>query len=90
MKARRSWTDVIQTLRENKMPAQGTRPSKTLNFHRWRNQSIPLQNQIYSISFHKSGPSKDNKGKIPTQGGKLCPKKIKKIIFQQTVKRIAT
>jgi hypothetical protein len=37
MKTRRSWTDVIQTLREQKMPAQATIPSKTLNYHRWRN-----------------------------------------------------
>ena len=41
MKARRSWADVIQTLREHKMPAQATIPSQTLNYHRWRNQSIP-------------------------------------------------
>ena len=40
MKARRSWTDVIQTLREQ-MPAQAIIPSKTLNYHRWRNQRIP-------------------------------------------------
>ena len=39
MKARRSWTDVIQTLR-TQMPAQATIPRKTLNYHRWRNQSI--------------------------------------------------
>jgi hypothetical protein len=33
-----------------------------------RNQGIPRQNQIYTISFHKSSPSKGNKGKTPTQG----------------------
>ena len=52
-----------------------TIPSKTLNYHRWRNQSIPWQNQIHTISFHKSSPSKDNKGKTPKQGGKLLPRK---------------
>jgi hypothetical protein len=36
------------------MPAQATIPSKTLNYHRWRNQDIPWQNQIYTISSHKS------------------------------------
>ena len=39
------------------------------------NQSIPWQNQIHTISFHKSIPSKDNKGKTPKQGGKLLPRK---------------
>jgi hypothetical protein len=35
VKARRSWANVILTLREYKC-----QPSKTLNYHRWRNQSI--------------------------------------------------
>jgi hypothetical protein len=38
MKARRSWADVVRTLREHKCP---TISNKTLNYHRWRNQSIP-------------------------------------------------
>jgi hypothetical protein len=37
MKAIRSWTDVIQTLREHK----STIPSQTCNYCRWRSQSIP-------------------------------------------------
>ena len=41
MKARRAWADVIQTLREKQMPTQSTIPSKTLNYHRCRNQDIP-------------------------------------------------
>jgi hypothetical protein len=44
----------------------------------------------YTISFHKSSLSKDNKGKPPTQGGKLCSRKSKKVISQQTGKKIAT
>jgi hypothetical protein len=48
---------------------------QTLNYHRWRNQSIPRQDQIHTISFHKSSPSKKNKEKTPTQGGKLCHRK---------------
>jgi hypothetical protein len=40
MKARRSWTCYTNSKR-TQMPAQGTIPSKTLNYHRWRNQSIP-------------------------------------------------
>jgi hypothetical protein len=39
----------------------------------------------------KSSPTKDNRWKMPTQGGKLHPRKSKKVIFfQQTQKRIAT
>jgi hypothetical protein len=41
MKARRSWTDVIRTLREDKCQPRLLYLSKTLNYHRWRNQSIP-------------------------------------------------
>ena len=77
MKARRSWTDVIKTLREHKCRprllgckvanAAKCKCSKTLNYHRWRNQSIPWQNQIHTIFFHESSPSKDNKVKTPTQ-----------------------
>jgi hypothetical protein len=45
------------------MPAQVTLPSQTFNYHRCRNQSIPLENQIHTLSFHKSSPSKDNNRK---------------------------
>jgi hypothetical protein len=64
MKASRSWTEVIQTLREHKCQLRLLYPTK--------------------LSFHKSSPSKDNKGNTPTKGGKLCPRKSKKVIFQQT------
>jgi hypothetical protein len=87
MKTRRSLADVIQTIREHKCSAQATIMSKILNCHRWRKRDIPWQNQIYTISFHKSKPSKDKKGKTPTQGEKLCPRKSKKVIFQQTKKK---
>ena len=40
MKARRSWTEVIQTLKEHKCQPR-LLYRKTLNYHRWRNQSIP-------------------------------------------------
>jgi hypothetical protein len=49
-----------------------TIPSKTLNYHSWRNQGIPLQNQIYTIYFHKSSPLKDNKGETP-KGREIMP-----------------
>ncbi|KRX55037.1 putative transposase element [Trichinella sp. T9] len=41
MKARRSWTDVIQTLREHKCQPRLIYTSKNLNYNRWRNQRIP-------------------------------------------------
>ena len=37
MKARRSWTVVIQTLREHKCQPRLLSPQKTLNYHRGRN-----------------------------------------------------
>jgi hypothetical protein len=70
------------------MPAQATITSKTLKDNRWINQDIPRQNQIYTISLHKSSPTKDNKWK--TQGGKTHPRKSKKVIFQQIQKKITT
>ena len=57
--------------KKKQMPAQATTSSKTLNYRRWRNQSIPCQNQIHTIPFDKSSPSEDNNGKTPTQGWKL-------------------
>ena len=56
---------------------------------RWRNQDIPIQKQIYTISFHKFSCTKDNRGKTPTQAEKLHHRKIRKVIFQQTQKKIA-
>ena len=73
------------------MPAQATIPSQTLNYHRWRNQSIPLQNQIHTLSFHESSPLKGNKRKKKTvQGREPRPRKSKKVIPQQTKKKTAT
>jgi hypothetical protein len=77
---RRYWADVIQTLREHNCPGYCT--LKTLNYHRKRTQYIPWQNQIYTISFHKSSPTKDNRWKTPTQGVTLHPRKGKKVILQ--------
>ena len=38
MKPRRSCTGVIQMIREHKCQARLLLPSKTVNYHRWRNQ----------------------------------------------------
>jgi hypothetical protein len=43
------------------------------------------------IIFDNPSPTKDNKWKTPTQGGKLYPRISKKVIFfQQTPKKITT
>jgi hypothetical protein len=63
------------------VPAQATIASKTLNYHRWRNQGIPSQKTNLHKIFPKIQPSSDNKWKTPTQGEKLHPRKSKKIIF---------
>ena len=68
--------------KRRQMVALASIPSKYLSYHKWRNQSISWQNQIYTLSFQKSSPSKENKGKGPTQGGKPCPRKSKKVILQ--------
>jgi hypothetical protein len=39
--------------RRTQMPAQDTTSSKTLNKHRWRNQNIPGQNQILTVSIYQ-------------------------------------
>jgi hypothetical protein len=46
------------------MPAQTNIPSKTLNNYRWRNQDIPRQKQIYTISIHKSPKGKMMKDSV--------------------------
>jgi hypothetical protein len=64
MKVRRSWADIIQNLREHKCQPRILYPQKL---------SIPIdgeikafheKNQIYTVSFHKSSPSKDKNGKL--------------------------
>jgi hypothetical protein len=64
MKARKSWADLIQTLREHKCKPTITQllyPTKLFSYHRWRSQDILWQNQIYTISFHKPSPTEDRR-----------------------------
>jgi hypothetical protein len=53
-----------------------------------KKKSIPQQNQIHTLSFRESCPSKDNnrkkKKKETIQGQKPSPRKSKKVILQQT------
>jgi hypothetical protein len=52
--------------------------------------TIWLFGYCYTISFHKSNPTKDIDGKTETQGVKLHPRKSKTVISQQPQKKIAT
>jgi hypothetical protein len=70
MKTRRSWADIIHILREHKCQPRLlylVKVSITINGE-----------QIYTISSHKSSPSKENKRKTPTQRGKLLSRKARK------------
>jgi hypothetical protein len=81
MKARRSWEDVTQTRREYKCQLRLLYPAKL---------SITIDGENYTVSLHKSSPTKNSRWKTPPQGGKLHPRKRKKLIFEQTQKKIAT
>jgi hypothetical protein len=83
MIARRSWTDVIQTLREHKCQPRLLYPAK-LSITIVRETKVFHDKTKFTQSVHESNPSKDNKGKTPTQGGKLHLRKSKKVILQQT------
>jgi hypothetical protein len=81
MKARRSWADVIQTLREDKYQPRLLYPVK-LSITTDGETKVFHDKTKFTISLHKSSPSKDNKRKTPTQGGKISTRKSKKVIFQ--------
>jgi hypothetical protein len=83
MKARRSWADVIQTLREHKCQSRLLCPAK-LSITIDEGTKVFHDKAKCTISFHKSRPSKEDKGKTPTQRGKLSSRKSMKLIFQQT------
>jgi hypothetical protein len=84
MKARRSSADVIQTLREHNCQPRLLYPAKFSLTIDGETKVFYEKKQIYTISLHKSSPTKDNKGKSLTQKGKLSSRKSKKVIFQQT------
>jgi hypothetical protein len=96
MKVRKSWIDVIQNLREHKCQPRLLYPAKLSITKDGETQVFNDKNQIHTISFHKSSPSKDNKGKTPTQGGEICPKKKQESNLSTNIKedshmnRIAT
>jgi hypothetical protein len=87
MRARRSWADVIQTLRKHKCQSRLLYPAKLSTTIDGKNKIFHDKNQIHTKSFHESSPTKENKGKTPVQGGKQHPRKSKKIIIFNKPKR---
>ena len=77
MEARTSWKNVIETLREHKCQPRLLYPEKlsitidgeTEEFH---------DKTKYTISFHESSPSKDNKGQTLTKEGNYALEKARK------------
>jgi hypothetical protein len=73
------------------MPAQTTIASKILNQYSWRNQNIPEQSQIQTVSIKLSSPTEDVIRKTPTQGKYLHQRKNKLLsISQQSQKEKTT
>jgi hypothetical protein len=78
MKARRFWTDVIQTLREHKCQSSPLYPAKlsitidgeTKVFHD-KIKFTQYLSMNHTISFHESSPSKDNK--VPNTMREIMP-----------------
>jgi hypothetical protein len=80
MKARRSWTDVIQTLREHKRQPRLLYPAKlsiTIN-----GETKVFHDKTKFTQYLSTNPALQRK--TPIQGQKLCPRKSKKAILQQT------
>jgi len=91
IKTRKSWTDVIQTLRENKCYPRLLYPAKLSMTIVGETKIFHVKSQIFTISSHKYSSTKNNRWKTPTQRGKLHPSKSNKlIVFQLTPKKIAT
>jgi hypothetical protein len=49
------------------MPTQPTILCKTFNHHRWRNQNIPGQKQIHTISIYQSSTTENSRRKTSIQ-----------------------
>jgi hypothetical protein len=87
MKARRSWTDVIQTLREHKCQPRLLYPAKlsitidreTKAFH----DKTKLTHYLSMIPPLQRITREKTKNKKTIQGRKQRPRKSKKVILQQ-------
>jgi hypothetical protein len=96
MKIRRSWADIIQTLRDftgvdvacNPRLLYPEKLSITVD---GETKIVHVKTKFTEYLFINPALKKDNRWKPPTQGGKLIPRKNKKVIFfQQTQKKRAT
>jgi DNA polymerase sigma len=91
MKARRSWTDAIQTLREHKRQPRLLYPIKlsiTID-----GKTKLLHNKTKLTHYLSTNPALQRiitEKKITMQGQKPRPRKSKKVILQQTYKKTAT
>jgi hypothetical protein len=84
IKARRSWTDVIQTIREQKYQCRllySAKFSITID-----GETKVFHDKAKFTQYLSTNPAlqKDNKRKTPTQRWKIHPRKGKKVILQQT------
>jgi hypothetical protein len=92
MKARRSWTDVIQTLREHKFQPRLLYPAKlsftldgkTKVFHNKTKFTHYLSMNPALQKIRTEKKRKKKRKKMPIQGQKPHPRRSKKIILQQT------
>jgi hypothetical protein len=82
MKARRSWTDVIQTLREHQCQTRLLYPEKLSITIDGETKVFHDKTKFTQYLSMNLALQKDNKRKTPKQGQKLCPRKSKKIIIQ--------
>ena len=99
MKAKRAWTDVIQTLREHKCQSRLLYPAKlsitilgeTKVFYE-KNKFTPYRSinpalQRIMTEKNKTKQNKQTNKHKTIQGWKPCPRKSKKVILQRTYRR---
>jgi hypothetical protein len=90
MKARRAWSEVMQTLREHKCQPRLLYPAKLSIIIDGKTKNIPGQNQIQTVPIYQPSPTEDPGQKIPTQGEYLHKRKDKILsISQQSQKQRA-
>ena len=90
MKARRAWTDVIQTLREHKFQPRLLYPAKLSITIDVETKLFHNKTKFTHYLSTNPTPSKNNNRKEPIQGLKSRPRTSKKVIPQQTKKKTAT
>jgi hypothetical protein len=90
MKARRSWTDVIQKLREHKCQPRLLYPAKPSINIDGGTKVFHYKNKFTRYLSTNPALQRIITEKKPIQGQKPPPSKSKKVILQQTQKKTAT